>query len=96
MMLNLKKLIYQYKFLKLELDDKKEEHSNLSNEFETLFSDIIKDKDSPKSENELNVEQITKPTLDKNSQSKIDGATKKIYKDVSKNCLLYTSPSPRD
>ena len=84
MMLNLKKLIYQYKFLKLELDDKKEEHSNLSNEFETLFSDIIKGKDSPKSENKSNVEEITKPILDKNSQSKIDGATKKIYKDVAK------------
>ena len=84
MMLNLKKLIYQYKFLKLELDDKKEEHSNLSNEFETLFSDIIKDKDSPNSENELNVEDIRKPTLNKNSQSKIDGATRKIYKDIFK------------
>ena len=81
-MKNLKKLIYQYNFLKLDLDDIKEQHSILSSEFETLFSDII-----PK--NEPNEEDIVKEALDSEAKKKsvklpISDSTKKIYKDVAK------------
>lgn len=81
-MKNLKKLIYQYNFLKLDLDDIKEQHSILASEFETLFSDII-----PK--NEPNEEDIVKEALDSEAKKKsvklpISDSTKKIYKDVAK------------
>ena len=81
-MKNLKKLIYQYKFLKLELDDKKEEHSNLSVEFESLFSDIIPQK-------EFDEENVVKEALDKENAEKkpkeeVSDKVKKIYKDVAK------------
>jgi len=81
-MKNLKKLIYQYNFLKLDLDDIKEQHSILSSEFETLFSDII-----PK--NEPNEEDIVKEALDSEAKKEsvklpISDSTKKIYKDVAK------------
>jgi len=81
-MKNLKKLIYQYNFLKLDLDDIKEQHSILVSEFETLFSDII-----PK--NEPDEEDIVKEALDSEAKKKsvklpISDSTKKIYKDVAK------------
>lgn len=81
-MKNLKKLIYQYNFLKLDLDDIKEQHSILVSEFETLFSDII-----PK--NEPNEGDIVKEALDSEAKKKsvklpISDSTKKIYKDVAK------------
>ena len=41
MLINLKKLVYQYKYLKLDLDELKEEHSKLTSEFEKEFSNIL-------------------------------------------------------
>ena len=41
-MINLKKLVYQYKYLKLDLDELKEQHIKLTTEFEEEFSDILK------------------------------------------------------
>ncbi len=81
-MKNLKKLIYQYKFLKLELDDKKEEHSNLSVEFESLFSDIIPQNNF--NEEEIVKEALSKENVKKKPQGEIDDKVKKIYKDVAK------------
>ena len=71
---NLKKLLYHYKFLKLELEDVKEEHSILAGEFETLFSDMI-----PKQETETSSsgESEPKPKSD-------DESVKKVYKDLAK------------
>jgi len=78
-MKNLKKLVYQYNFLKLELDDRKEEHSELATEFESLFSDVI-----PKDEltEEQAIENAKK--VKKKSKSPISPATKQVYKDVAK------------
>ena len=81
-MKNLKKLIYQYKFLKLELDDRKDEHSELSTEFESLFSDIIPKPDF--NEEEIVKEALSKETVEKKPQPEIDDKVKKIYKDVAK------------
>lgn len=70
---NLKKLLYHYKFLKMELEDIKEEHSTLSSEFEMLFSDII-----PKKEPEPVIdESISEPKIE-------DESVKKVYKDLAK------------
>ena len=41
-MKNLKKLVYQYKYLKMDLDELKEQHSELTISFEKEFSNIIK------------------------------------------------------
>ena len=70
---NLKKLLYHYKFLKLELEDVKEEHSILAGEFETLFSDMI-----PKEEPE--------PIIDESEPNpkSDDESVKKVYKDLAK------------
>jgi len=81
-MKNLKKLIYQYKFLKLELDDRKDEHSELSTEFESLFSDIIPKQDF--NEEEIVKETLSKENVEKKPQPEIDDKVKKIYKDVAK------------
>ena len=43
-MINLKKLVYQYKYLKLDLDELKEEHSKLTSEFEEEFSNMLVEK----------------------------------------------------
>ena len=79
MMKNLKKLIHQYNFLSLELDDIREEHSELSIEFESLFSDII-----PKSE--ITEEQAIEESKKKRKKERvaISDSTKKVYKDVAK------------
>jgi len=82
MMKNLKKLIYQYNFLKLELDDIKEEHSSLSAEFELLFSDIIPPQ-------EIDEEALVKEAKEKDTnvskkKPAISESTKKVYKDVAK------------
>jgi len=70
---NLKKLLYHYKFLKLELDDVREGHSILAGEFETLFSDII-----PKQDVESVIDESKpKPKPD-------DESLKKVYKDLAK------------
>lgn len=81
-MKNLKKLIYQYNFLKLELGDIEEEHSSLSAEFESLFSDIIPPQ-------EIDEEEIVRKAKEKDTKvSKkkptISDSTKKVYKDVAK------------
>ena len=69
---NLKKLLYHYKFLKLELEDVKEEHSIFAGEFETLFSDMI-----PKEEPESVIDESEpKPKSD-------DESIKKVYKDLA-------------
>ena len=81
-MKNLKKLIYQYKFLKLELDDKKEEHSNLSVEFESLFSDIIPQKEFD--EETVVKEALDKENVEKKPKEEVSDKVKKIYKDVAK------------
>jgi hypothetical protein len=77
---NLKKLLYQYKFLKMELDDIKEEHSDLTIGFESLFSDIISKKE-PETEEEI-VAEALKPKKEK--QRVENESMKKLYKDVAK------------
>lgn len=81
-MKNLKKLVYQYNFLKLELDDVKEEHSTLNAEFESLFSNIIpRDDTTP----EIAVaEALEADKREKPPMEQIHDSTKKIYKDVAK------------
>lgn len=81
-MKNLKKLIYQYKFLKLELDDRKEEHSDLSVEFGSLFSNIIPPPDID--EEKIVEEALNKEKVDKKPKPEIDEKVKRIYKDVAK------------
>ena len=72
-MINLKKLVYQYKYLKLESDDMFDAHSELVSKFEKEFSGFI-----PKPE----------PTVDDVSKKKkkiyVDSNVKKIYKDIAK------------
>jgi len=43
MKVNLKKLVYQYRYLNLELGELKDQQAELTIEFESEFSDIIKD-----------------------------------------------------
>ena len=82
MMKNLKKLVYQYNFLKLELDDVKEEHSTLNAEFESLFSNIIPQDDTTP---EIAVaEALAAENQEKPPMEQIHDSTKKIYKDVAK------------
>ena len=78
-MANLKKLVYQYRYLKLDLDELKEENILLTVEFEEEFKDIIsKSKKDVEIKNDL--EKITEP----NSKTKTDERVKKIYKDTAK------------
>lgn len=80
-MKNLKKLIYQYKFLNLELSDIREEHSELTTSFEALFSDII-GKQTPETEEEI-ISRATKPKP-KTKRPPENESVKKLYKDVAK------------
>ena len=71
-MINLKKLVYQYRYLKLEENDVSEEHSKLVAKFESDFSDYI-----PK--------PVPKPTEFKSKgKVSVDNNVKKIYKDIAK------------
>ena len=75
-MINLKKLVYQYKYLKLDLDELKEQHIKLTTEFEEEFSDILK--------RDGNVEKEI-PQPKKNKESKhADESVKDIYKKAAK------------
>ena len=75
-MINLKKLVYQYKYLKLDLDELKEQHSELTSEFEKEFSNILKRKG--------NVEKEI-PNVEKEKKSKhADESVKDIYKKAAK------------
>jgi len=71
-MINLKKLIYQYKYLKLEESDVSEEHSKLVSKFESDFSEYI-----PKPEPKPQKQGVTK-------KESVDNNVKKIYKDIAK------------
>ena len=80
-MKNLKKLIYQYKFLKMELDDVKEEHSNLTPGFETLFADIIPPDNV---DEDTIIEEAKKRDIKPKVKPLVSDSTKKVYKDVAK------------
>jgi capsular polysaccharide biosynthesis protein len=71
-MINLKKLIYQYRYLKLEEGDVSEEHSKLVSKFESDFSEYI-----PKTEPKPQKQKVTK-------KESVDNNVKKIYKDIAK------------
>ena len=71
-MINLKKLIYQYRYLKLEESDISEEHSKLVSKFESDFSEYI-----PKPEPKPQKQKVTK-------KESVDNNVKKIYKDIAK------------
>jgi capsular polysaccharide biosynthesis protein len=71
-MINLKKLIYQYRYLKLEESDISEEHSKLVSKFESDFSEYI-----PKTEPKPQKQKVTK-------KESVDNNVKKIYKDIAK------------
>ena len=75
MKINLKKLVYQYKFLNLEVEELKEQHSKLTLEFESEFKDILS-----KSENGLVVDENK---TDKEKQN-TDESVKEIYKKTAK------------
>lgn len=64
----------------MELDDIKEEHSDLTTGFESLFSDIIAKKE-PESEEEI-VAEALKPREEK--QRVENESVKKLYKDIAK------------
>lgn len=64
----------------MELDDIKEEHSDLTIGFESLFSDIISKKE-PETEEEI-VAEALKPQKEK--QRVENESVKKLYKDVAK------------
>ena len=72
-MINLKKLIYQYKYLKLEEGDVSEEHSKLVSKFESDFSEYIPPKTKPTPKNKKVTKKIS-----------VDTNVKKIYKDIAK------------
>jgi len=71
-MINLKKLIYQYRYLKLEESDASEEHLKLVTKFESDFSEYI-----PKAEPKPQKQKVTK-------KESVDNNVKKIYKDIAK------------
>ena len=71
-MINLKKLIYQYRYLKLEESDISEEHSKLVSKFESDFSEYI-----PKPEPKPQKQGVTK-------KESVYNNVKKIYKDIAK------------
>ena len=75
-MINLKKLVYQYRYLKLDLDELKEQHSELATEFEEEFSNNL-DKGS---DEEIEVPNPKKETKPKHT----DASVKDIYKKVGK------------
>tara|TARA_R110000764_G_scaffold128252_2_gene216002 strand:- start:126 stop:695 length:570 start_codon:yes stop_codon:yes gene_type:complete len=75
MKVNLKKLVYQYRYLKLELDELKEQQVELTIEFESEFSDIIKD------DGKIQMPE-TKDTKTKSVHT--DESVKDIYKKTAK------------
>tara|TARA_Y100000287_G_scaffold180714_1_gene175920 strand:+ start:801 stop:1364 length:564 start_codon:yes stop_codon:yes gene_type:complete len=75
MKINLKKLVYQYKFLNLEVEELKEQHIKLTVEFESEFKDIIS-----KSENGLAVDENKSDKKKHNT----DESVKEIYKKTAK------------
>lgn len=75
-MKNLKKLVYQYKYLKLDLDELKEQHSKLTISFEKEFSNIIK--------REGNIEKDTPIEEGKTKSIPADESVKDIYKKAAK------------
>ncbi len=75
MKVNLKKLVYQYRYLKLELDELIEQQAKLTIEFESEFSDILKD------------DGKTHLSEDKDTKTKsvhTDESVKDIYKKTAK------------
>jgi len=76
MKINLKKLVYQYRYLKLEVDELKEQHSELTSEFEEEFSNILQ-RDGNVEKEELSKE---KPKVSKHT----DESVKDIYKKTAK------------
>jgi hypothetical protein len=74
-MINLKKLVYQYKYLKLDLEELKEQHIELTKQFEEEFSNIIDNRD------EFFIDDTKKPKKkDKNTDERV----KDIYKKAAK------------
>lgn len=75
-MINLKKLVYQYKYLKLDLDELKEQHAELTSEFEEEFSNILQREGQ---------KDIKTPKPKKKDESKhTDESVKDIYKKTAK------------
>lgn len=75
MKVNLKKLIYQYRYLKLELDELIEQHVKLTIEFESEFSNILKDDGKI---------QLPKDKDTKTKSVHTDESVKDIYKKTAK------------
>ena len=75
MKINLKKLVYQYKFLNLEVEELKQQHIQLTSEFEEEFKDILL-----KAEKQVELND-SKP---KGKKSKTDESVKDIYKKTAK------------
>ena len=75
MKVNLKKLVYQYRYLKLELDELIEQQAKLTLEFESEFSDILKDDGGP---------QVSKDKDTKTKSVHTDESVKDIYKKTAK------------
>lgn len=73
-MKNLKKLIYQYKYLQLELGDSREEHPELIKKFETTFREFLPEK-------ELKVDK----QKSKKEKKVVSSNVKKIFKDTAKH-----------
>lgn len=78
-MANLKKLVYQYRYLKLDLDELKEAHAIMVVEFEEEFKDIIS-----KSKKDNNVAKDSDKSSETIPKNKTDERVKKIYKDTAK------------
>jgi len=64
----------------MELDDVKEEHSNLTPGFEALFADVI----PPHDIDEAEIVQKAKNSDTKKPKPPVSDSTKKVYKDVAK------------
>lgn len=81
----LKKLLYQYKFLKMEFDDVKEEHSELAKDFELLFADIISKKEPQTEEDTIKTAIDNANTIkEKKPEVEENKSVKSLYKDVAK------------
>ena len=77
MKVNLKKLVYQYRYLKLDLNEIKEQHTELTIEFESEFSDIIKGSGEVKAPSNEDKKTKTKSVH-------TDESVKDIYKKTAK------------
>jgi hypothetical protein len=71
---NLKKLVYHYRYLKLDLDEVVEQHTELTIEFEKEFSNVLKESKE--------IEVPAKPKDKKKPNT--DESVKKIYKKTAK------------